>query len=266
MDRISPSTAAPFRGTSSPVNYSAIPKERSPVPGGGGNQGKFELADGGTILLDEIGEMPLELQSVLLRVIEEKTITRIGGTEIIPVDVRIIAATNKNIRNEVNKGTFREDLYYRLNVFTLHMIPLRERKQDIPILTSHFATKIAGAMNKNIWHIHEKVIETFINYSWPGNARELQNVIERMINVSRTGELTIDLVPPDILHNFEILHNEDELFQDTEFRSPKEREREAITTLVHSNYTKQEIAKKLGIARSTLYRKFETYNIDYQCK
>ena len=142
----------------------------------GGRQGKFELADGGTIFLDEIAEMPLELQAVLLRVIEDKSVVRIGGTHIKPVDVRIIAATNKNIEEEVRKGNFRDDLYYRLNVFTLNISRLRERADDIPLLVYLFTKKYGQAMGKKIDKVSKNVIERFMNYPWPGNVRELQNV------------------------------------------------------------------------------------------
>ena len=149
----------------------------------GGNQGKFELADGGTIFLDEIAEMPLELQSALLRVIEDKSIIRIGGASVRPVDVRIIVATNKNLKEEVRKGNFREDLYYRANVFSIKMIPLRERLDDIPLLIDYFINKHSEIMEKEIDRFDERVTGIFMNYPWPGNVRELQNVIERMMKL-----------------------------------------------------------------------------------
>ena len=138
----------------------------------GGNQGKFELADGGTIFLDEIAETPLELQTALLRVIEDKSVLRIGGTRVRPVDVRIIAATNKDLRDEVQKGNFREDLYYRANVFAIEMVPLCERLDDIPLLTDHFIKQCASAMKKNIARVDKKIMDVFMSYTWPGNVRE----------------------------------------------------------------------------------------------
>jgi len=147
------------------------------------------LAVGGTIFLDEITEMPLELQATLLRVLEDKTITRIGGKEIIPLDVRIIAASNKNIREEVKRGTFREDLYYRINVFTIEMIPLRERKDDIPILADKFIENISKKMNRKINRVDNKVFEILLNYAFPGNVRELQNILERAINIAHLNEI-----------------------------------------------------------------------------
>lgn len=151
----------------------------------GGNQGKFELADGGTIFLDEIAETPLELQAVLLRVILDKSIIRIGGSRVRPVDTRIIAATNKDLLEEVRKGNFRKDLYYRLNVFTIHLLPLTERLDDIPRLVEVFVRKYGDALGKKIYRIDDKVMDAFMHYSWPSNVRELQNVIERMMNYGR---------------------------------------------------------------------------------
>ena len=219
----------------------------------GGNPGKFELADGGTIFLDEIGETPLELQASLLRVIEDKTIMRIGGKHVTRVDVRIIAATNKNLKEEVKKGMFRDDLYYRLNVFTINMIPLRERKDDIPVLLDYFINKNGNSMAKKISNVDELVLEKFLEYHWPGNIRELQNVIERMVNIAHSGMLTVALIPPEILQNGHAVSHAQEIVP------PKDHERELIERMVRSNMPKREIAMKLKIARSTLYRKLERY-------
>ncbi|MGC9975451.1 MAG: sigma-54-dependent Fis family transcriptional regulator [Syntrophales bacterium] len=219
----------------------------------GGSQGKFELADGGTILLDEIAELPLELQAVLLRVIEDKCVVRIGGEQIKPIDLRIIAATNKNIEEEVRKGNFRDDLYYRLNVFTLNIIPLRERADDIPLLVDLFTKKYGQAMGKKIDKVSKNVIERFMYYSWPGNVRELQNVIERMLTLAHTRELTVDLIPVGILEQHSL-----ELKEDIE--SPKDMERRMILKLLHMNIPKREVARRLKIGRTTLYRKLEEYS------
>jgi PAS domain S-box-containing protein len=223
----------------------------------GGNQGKFELADGGTIFLDEIAETPLELQSVLLRVIEDKSITRIGGSRVTSVDVRIIAATNKNLKEEVRKGRFRDDLYYRFNVFTIQMVPLRDRPEDIPLLVDCFVQKICDAMGKKRVRVDGRVLEKFMGYSWPGNIRELQNIIERMINVVHTDELTVDLIPSEVLHGpsrAEVLPREE---------SPRDRERQILEKMVHSGLSKKEIALRMQMARSTLYRKLEKYNLPH---
>ena len=146
--------------------------------------GRFELADGGSIFLDEIGEIPIELQPKLLRVLQEGEFERLGNSSTIKVDVRIIAATNVNLLEAISKGTFREDLYYRLNVFPISIPSLRERKEDIPLLTRHFLLKFNAQFGKKIDIITERVIDTLMNYSWPGNVRELENVIERAIIIS----------------------------------------------------------------------------------
>lgn len=222
----------------------------------GGSQGKFELADGGTIFLDEIGEIPLELQAALLRVIEDKSITRIGGTKVTTIDVRIIAATNKNLKEEVRKGKFREDLYYRLNVFAIRMVPLREKKDDIPLLVDCFVRNISGAMGKVIKTIEKDVLEKFINFQWPGNIRELQNVLETMINIAHASRLTANLLPSEIA--------DERFMEDTDYgiEPVSKIERKLMMKMLKLNVTKKEIAKQMGISRSTLYRKLDKY----ECK
>ena len=222
----------------------------------GGNQGKFELADGGTIFLDEIAETPLELQAVLLRVVEDKSIVRIGGSGIRPIDVRIIVATNRDLKEEVRKGNFREDLYYRANVFSIKVIPLRERLDDIPLLVDCFVNKYSKLMDKSIDRIDDGVIDAFMKYAWPGNVRELQNIIERMMNFSHNGELTVDLIPEDILRFQPPISNVGQ-----EFEPAKDLERQMLEKMVRMKISKNEIMKKLKISRSTLYRKMERYNL-----
>ncbi len=221
----------------------------------GGNQGKFELADGGTIFLDEISEMPLELQANFLRVLEEKTITRIGGRETIPLNVRIIAASNRNLHEQVRNKAFREDLYYRINVFTMEMIPLRGRKSDIPVLAGHFVKNISKKMNKEMDEIDEKVLDIFLRYTWPGNIRELQNIIERAINIAPTNKLTLDLMP------FEIAYNSQGNKIDSEVVPIDEMERQMILKLLKYDFPKNSIAEKLNISRATLYRRLEKYKL-----
>jgi len=153
--------------------------------------GKFELANGGTLFLDEIGEMPIELQPKLLRALQEGEIERLGGQKTIEVDVRIIAATNRNLPKQIEEGNFREDLYYRLNVFPIHSIPLRERKEDIPLLVHFFCEKVGARLGRNITHIPQKVIDTLMEYDFPGNIRELENLIERGIIMSRSNKLKL---------------------------------------------------------------------------
>lgn len=153
--------------------------------------GKFELADKGTLFLDEIGEMPIELQSKLLRAIQEGEIERVGGQTVHNVDVRILAATNRDLTKEIQVGNFREDLYYRLNVFPIHSIPLRERSKDIPLLTQFFCEKLGAKLGRKITDIPQKVIDKLMDYDFPGNVRELENLVERGIIMSQRGKLNI---------------------------------------------------------------------------
>jgi PAS domain S-box-containing protein len=221
----------------------------------GGNQGKFELADGGTLFLDEIAETPLELQTALLRVIEDKSVLRIGGTRVRPVNVRIISATNKDLREEVRKGNFREDLYYRANVFAIEMVPLKERSDDIPLLADYFIKRYASAMKKRIVRVDKKVMDTFMNYPWPGNVRELQNAVERMINYLKTSELTVDLIPDHIRHPGHTTEMREDSIE------PQETERLMIARMLNQKMRKNRIAEKLNISRATLYRKMKQYDL-----
>lgn len=238
----------------------------------GGNQGKLELADGGTVFLDEIAETPLELQAVLLRVIEDKSVVRIGGKRVHPIDVRIIAATNKDLRKEVRKGNFREDLYYRLNVFAIQLVPLSERRDDIPILVDCFVNKYGKILNKKVEKINAGVMKLFLRYPWPGNVRELQNVIERMMNFAYTRELTADLIPADIAE-YQSLGGTGILESGTEpirieahppdgYLTEKEiAERDTIMQMIGMGIPKKRIAKDLNLSRITIYRKLKKYKI-----
>ncbi|MDR2771246.1 MAG: sigma 54-interacting transcriptional regulator [Clostridiales Family XIII bacterium] len=145
----------------------------------GGKKGKFELADKGSLFIDEINQMPISIQSKLLRVLQEKELDRVGGSKNIPIDVRLIAATNQDLNNLVSKGYFRKDLYYRLNVVEIHVPPLRERREDIPLLIEHFVEQCNNIFGKQVKKIDEAALEILLDYDWPGNVRELQNVIEK---------------------------------------------------------------------------------------
>ena len=154
--------------------------------------GRFELAEGGTIFLDEVGDLPMETQIALLRVLQEREFERVGGTEVLRADVRVISATNRDLQAAIADGGFRSDLYYRLNVFPIKLPPLRERKEDVPLLVNYFVDRYATRAGKKIKHIQKKALEALKEYSWPGNVRELQNVIERSLIIGETNEFSID--------------------------------------------------------------------------
>ncbi|MGZ3749298.1 MAG: sigma-54-dependent transcriptional regulator, partial [Pseudobdellovibrionaceae bacterium] len=161
-------------------------------------KGLFEEADGGTLFLDEIGELPGQLQVKLLRVLQEGEIRRIGESKPIQIDVRIVAATVKDLSNEVNEGHFREDLFYRLNVLPIHIPPLRERREDIPLLIQHFIGKYNQTMNKNVADVDHNALDTLMNYKWYGNVRELENTIERAIVLSEKNNIGLENLPIEI--------------------------------------------------------------------
>lgn len=223
----------------------------------GGNMGKFELADQGTIFLDEIGDMPLSLQATMLRVLEERRVTRLGGNKTIPVDVRIIAATNKDIELQVRKNRFRQDLYYRLAVVRLSIPPLRERGKDIELLANYFVARFCAALGKPKMNIAPDVIKTFMEYEWPGNVRELQNVIEGAVQLSDSKVLTIDQVEHQLLP---ITFNEQE--SNKYYSSVEEFEKQMIIDALKKNHgNRSETAKALGMSRRTLYRRMKKCGI-----
>ena len=154
--------------------------------------GRFELAEGGTIFLDEVGDLPMETQIALLRVLQEREFERVGGMEVLRADVRVISATNRDLQTAIADGAFRNDLYYRLNVFPIKLPPLRERKEDVPLLVNYFVDRYATRAGKKIKHIQKKALEALREYSWPGNVRELQNVIERSLIIGETNEFSVD--------------------------------------------------------------------------
>jgi transcriptional regulator of acetoin/glycerol metabolism len=224
----------------------------------GGSAGKFVSANGGTLFLDEIGEMPLEMQINLLRVVEEEAVVPVGGKSAIPIHVRIIAATNRSLFDEVSKGNFREDLYYRLNVISIALPPLRAREGDIDLLANYFVKKISRKIGKNINAINPDVTRTFERYHWPGNIRELANAIEYAVNISPDEHLNKENLPP-YLRNI----------RPEKPRSAAERimtlsalEKDAIKkALLFYNGNMTKTSKALGIGRNTLYAKMKKYNI-----
>lgn len=219
-----------------------------------GAKGKFEVADGGTLFLDEIGEMPLEMQSVLLRVLEENAVTRIGGTKPIPVDVRLITATNRDLQAYIAEGKFRADLYYRLNVINLNMIPLRQRREDIPVLAEAFVQKYARENGVHINGITPDALRALIAYSWPGNVRELRNTIERGVVVSDSGSIELRNLPADITHlsDGETVPAAPPAAPGTRFE--RLRREMAVRLMTEYGGNKSRVAKDMGISRSTLYR------------
>lgn len=227
----------------------------------GGKLGKFEIAHKGTIFLDEIGDMSLHLQGKLLRVLQERELDKIGGKSNILIDVRVIAATNKNLVELVEKGQFREDLYYRLNVIPITLPALRQRKNDIPLLIDYMIKEYAHKLNKDVIGIEDDAKKTLIDYSWPGNVRELQNVIEYSINMSDSSLLNLDIIP----NNIKSKYYDEKSNKYEEIRTLEDLEKEEISKALnkfkHYKKDKELVAKSLGISRATLYRKLEKYNL-----
>lgn len=224
----------------------------------GGRPGKFELASGGTIFLDEIGEMPLDMQVSLLRVLQEGYITRVGGTKDIPVDVRVIAATNKDLKEEIEKGKFREDLYYRLSVIPINISPLRERKDDIPPLIDYFLHKKAAKLSKSVPEIGESLYRKLLNYDWPGNVRELENVIENIVNFDGKTTYSIENKPDkENMENIRV-----DAGGDFSLTLDEIEKNSIISYLKNFEGNISRAAGALGISRNTLYCKIKKYGID----
>ncbi|MBW2038833.1 MAG: sigma-54-dependent Fis family transcriptional regulator [Deltaproteobacteria bacterium] len=220
-------------------------------------KGKFELADGGTIFLDEIGDISPKLQLNLLRVLQEKEFTRVGGTRPIKVDVRIIAATNRDLRGAVEEGTFRDDLYYRLNVISIDIPPLRERKEDIPLLVHHFIEKFNIEMGKRVERISEEALDILMKYDWQGNVRELENVIERALVITKG-----NFIKAEELHLSPQVMKEEVLLPSLEEKGLKAIEKQHILRILdENNWNIQKSAEILGIDRVTLYNKIKKYNL-----
>lgn len=218
--------------------------------------GLFEIADKGTIFLDEIGEVTLPLQGKLLRVLETGTFRRLGGTKDIKVNVRIIAATNRNLKKMVEEGSFRLDLFYRLNVITIEIPPLRERKEDIPLLVKHFLEKKSTSRSTKM--VSKEAMDLLMDYHWPGNVRELENIIERACILSSDK----DLITPEFLP-FEIKQNKLTTAQKHTDLSLKELERKHIIEVLKlCNGNRKKAAKYLGISERSIYRKLKELSID----
>lgn len=221
--------------------------------------GRLEAADGGTVFLDEIGEIDPSVQVTLLRVLESRTFERVGGSQPVSLDVRLIAATNRDLRAMVDAGEFREDLYFRLDVINLHMPPLRERREDIPLLLSHFLQQYMAENNKTLEGFAPDATDALVGYHWPGNVRQLRNAVERMVVMARQAILTLDDVPEVIRASYRpaaeaptsgapMTHDENE-------RLMIER------ALIANNGNRTRAAKQLGLSRRTVIRKIEKYGI-----
>jgi formate hydrogenlyase transcriptional activator len=222
--------------------------------------GRFELAEGGTIFLDEIGELPLEIQITLLRVLQERVFERVGGNQSIRADVRVIAATNRDLQAAITAGTFRIDLFYRLNVVPFEMPPLRERKEDIPLLTEYFIDRYASKAGKKIRSVSKETMELFQSYYWPGNVRELQNVIERSLIFCDTETFSVDeswLSP-----QFRAASPTNQQLPETLLTQEKQMIEAALSETGGCVSGSSGAAARLGIPTSTLYRKIKALKIN----
>ncbi|SFR00345.1 sigma-54-dependent Fis family transcriptional regulator [Desulfoscipio geothermicus] len=223
----------------------------------GGQPGKFELAGGGTLFLDEIGDMPLEMQSNLLRVLQEKTVTRVGGKKVIPVDVRVIAATNKDLHQEMQNGKFREDLFYRINVLSIKIPPLRERETDLEYLIEHCLAGVAARLGKNVPRIDPAAMEVLARHHWPGNVRELVNVLEQAVIITDNDLIMTCHLPCYLTGKRPVL-----VAKMQQVTTLEQLEQQAIkAALDRFNGNISRTARALGIGRNTLYDKLKKYNI-----
>lgn len=227
-------------------------------------KGKFDMADKGTIFLDEIGDMSLKAQAKVLRILQEQTFERVGGTELIKVDVRVIAATNKNLREQIIKGTFREDLYYRLNVIPFHVPPLRERPEDIPLFIEHFLREYSQETTREMLSITDGALDVLSGYEWPGNVRELKNLIERLVIMTPSNTITPEDIPAYI-KGAQPAHPTNIFRSNLLKEARRDFEKEFILRKLKEfggNISKT--AESIGIERSHLYRKIRSYGIEQE--
>lgn len=264
------------RGPFVAINCAALPKdlveselfgyEKGAFTGASkeGNPGKFELANGGTIFLDEIGELPLEIQSKLLRVLDNHTVARIGGKYERNLNVRIVAATNRDLIKEINARNFRSDLYFRLNVFNLRLIPLRERREDIEMFVDFFLNRLSKKNEIQVKHVDREFIDIIKNYNWPGNVRELENVVQRAYYLSKNGIITASLIPEYIVES--VKNDEDYIILEDKskrgIKTAEQVEKELIVkALQQCNGNVIDASKLIDMGKSTLYRKIKKYNL-----
>lgn len=235
-------------------------------------EGHFELANGGTLFLDEVANLSYEIQASLLRVIQERKFKRVGGNKEMPVDVRIIVASNENLQDAYRKGKFREDLYHRFNEFSINLPALRHRKKDIPLFADFFLQKAKAELNHDVEDFDDEVMEMFINYSWPGNLREFRNVVRRSVLLTQTGKISAKTLPWEITNPTALLDHSDKEYtaKPAETGTPKKEfdlkdaatraEYEAIMKVLKEvNFNKTKAAEILRIDRKTLYNKIKTY-------
>lgn len=225
----------------------------------GGRPGKFELAHGGTIFLDEVSEMPLDIQVKLLRVLQEKRLCRVGGQRFLDIDVRIIAATNRDLLREVQEGNFRRDLYYRLNVLPINIPPLRERREDVPLLVRFFVAKMCDSLGLAPKQFSPAAMRLLQQYEWPGNVRELENIVERAVNICEEAVIGPEYLPRTLLQRPEAAPDEEGVKSPLSLR---EVERRAIAQALHQTRGNiSSAARLLGIGRNTLYSKVREYRL-----
>ncbi|MDD4582679.1 MAG: sigma-54 dependent transcriptional regulator [Eubacteriales bacterium] len=224
------------------------------------HKGKFEIANNGTILLDEIGELSLNTQAKLLRVLQEKEFERVGGTTIIETNFRLLACTNKNLLEEVKKGRFREDLFYRINVLPINLPPLRKRVEDIPLLANYFLEQLSREMRKTLEPLSPEVLKIFEEYNWPGNVRELRNILERLVVMAYKSQITVEDIPLEIRCGGTEEQN-NEIISLREARAEFEKQY-IIRTLKQNNNSVAKASAVLDIAKKNLYRKINNYGIN----
>lgn len=226
--------------------------------------GLFELSNGGSLFLDEIGDMSLQAQAKILRILQEKELQRVGGSELIKVNVRILAATNKDLLLEIKKDAFREDLYYRLNVVSIHTPPLRERKEDIPLLVNHFLNESNKDMNKHIPALPSNILQIFMNYNWPGNIRELKNITERIVTLSSSDSTIMeDVLPAEMRSSGNVSFYKKYKMVGNMYLAQKQLEKEMITEALEKvNNNKSKAAGLLGISRKVLYEKMQAHGLN----
>ena len=223
--------------------------------------GRFEAAHGGTIFLDEVGDLPLSTQVKLLRVLEQKIIERVGSSRSIPIEVRVVSATNRDLGQMVQEGRFRQDLYYRLNVIPVHLPPLRERREDIPLLSSHFLTRARLKSGKNINGISNEAFRMIVNHVWPGNVRELKSAFEYAFVTCHGDVIEPRHLPPVVAGAPPV--NCREIEPEKKYISPDERARaELVTALEQCGGNQTEAAKILGVSRVTVWNRMKRYGID----